>query len=55
MVVINYCVSDGCLISLSMFRRGFQGLLNATPDLKAPPSRSDTWPFLHHIGGVSGK
>ena len=49
MVVMNHYVSGGCRISLSMCKRGSQDLLNARPDLKAPPPRSDTEPFLPHI------
>jgi hypothetical protein len=30
---LNYCFSVGCLLSLSLCRRGFQDLLNARPAL----------------------
>jgi hypothetical protein len=49
MAVINYYVSKGCLISLSMCRSGFQDLFNATPELQAPPPRSDAGLFLPHV------
>ena len=50
MVEANYCVLDGCLLSLSLCRSGFQDLLKVRPSLfmLCGLTLSKSWkPLLH--------
>jgi hypothetical protein len=45
----NYCVADGCLLSLSLCRRGFQELLKVIIYLLAYEDGTDSVPKRRHI------
>jgi len=52
----NYCVSGGCLLSVSMCRRGIQDLLNGMPSSPFMMCRFNGFPDESvHVSGFSSK